>query len=87
MAKSNARCGVGVAHHARVGGIKFDMGSGSDVVDASVIGHKNNAIYVYSNSWGPGDLGFIVSGPGDLAKRALETAVTQVKVDNECDSF
>ena len=59
-------------------GVKFDLGTGTDLTEASVLGYKNSYIKVYSNSWGPNDFGFIVSGPGTLAKRALATGVTQV---------
>lgn len=37
-------------------------------------------IDIYSNSWGPPDTGYILKGPGDLAVKALEFGVTQVKI-------
>ena len=64
--------------HVFIVGVKFDLGTGTDLTEASVLGYKNSYIKVYSNSWGPSDFGFVVDGPGTLAKRALATGVTQV---------
>ena len=61
-------------------GIKFDLSSASDLTEALSLGYKNNYIHIYSNSWGPLDKGFIVSGPGHLAERALESGVAQVRL-------
>ena len=65
-------------------GIKMKIGSTSDLVEAFALGHMNNDIHIYSNSWGPRDWGFTVSGPGDLVKRALETGVEQVNLVSPC---
>ena len=59
-------------------GLKFDMSSSTDLTEADLLGHKNNYIQVYSNSWGPSDWGFIVNGPGTLALNALKTGVREV---------
>ena len=37
-------------------------------------------IDIYSNSWGPGDMGWEVEGPGKLTGRALELGIKQVHV-------
>ena len=42
-------------------GIKMKIGSTSDLVEAFALGHMNNDIHIYSNSWGPRDWGFTVS--------------------------
>ena len=35
-------------------------------------------IEIYSNSWGPSDVGFIVDRPGTLMEMALKEGVTNV---------
>ena len=59
-------------------GIKIAYGGISDLVEARAISHKNDDIHIYSNSWGPKEWGFVVSGPGYLVTQALETAIAQV---------
>ena len=59
-------------------GLKFDGSQSSDVTEADALGHYNDYIDVYSNSWGPSDLGFIVAGPGHLTATALQNGVTEV---------
>ena len=54
------------------------MSSSTDLTEADLLGHKNNYIQVYSNSWGPSDWGFIVQKPGILAQSALQTGVREV---------
>jgi len=36
------------------------------------LSYKRDLIDIYSNSWGPGDRGFEVKGPGPLLKEVLE---------------
>ena len=61
----------------------------TDAKEASALGYRDSHIDVYSNSWGPLDFGFIVSGPGSLVQRTLETGVAQVRVTkyicNSCE--
>ena len=71
MAKSNGRCGAGVAHECNLGGLKIDLSSLSDLQTARALGHNDSYIDVYSNSWGPLDFGFIVEGPGLLTELTL----------------
>jgi len=33
---------------------------------------RRDIIDIYSNSWGPGDMGFQVKGPGPQLEKALE---------------
>ena len=61
-------------------GLKVDLETSSDAVEASALGYKDNHIHIYSNSWGPSDNGFIVEGPGPLAKKALFNGVTKVQL-------
>lgn len=35
-------------------------------------------IDIYSNSWGPGDMGWQVEGPGVLTSRAIELGIQKV---------
>ena len=38
-------------------------------------------IDIYSNSWGPGDIGWQVQGPGVLAGKAIERGIQKVSID------
>ena len=78
MAKSNGKCGVGVAYNAKIGGVKVQLDQMSDLMEASALGYHDNHINVYSSSWGPSDNGFVVSGPGRLAKMALRNGALNV---------
>ena len=82
MAKDNGNCGAGVAYHARIGGIKVRLNQITDLTEASALGYHNNHIDVYSNSWGPSDSGFVVSGPGSLTKLTLKNGALKVRISN-----
>lgn len=81
MAKSNGNCGVGVAYNARIGGIKVRLNQLSDLTEASALSYHDNHVDVYSNSWGPSDSGFVVSGPGTLTKMTLKTGALKVPIN------
>jgi len=53
----------------------------TDDLEWRAFSHQRNYIDIYSNSWGPGDTGIEVIGPGLLAKRALKAGAEEV---NEC---
>ena len=78
MVKDNSRCGVGVAYESSLGAIKFNVSHTSDLIKSFGLGHSNNYIQVYSNSWGPSDFGFVVKGPGTLTKRTLHNGAIRV---------
>ena len=40
-------------------------------------------IDVYSNSWGPGDMGFEVEGPGPKLKKVLENGTRLVGINKQ----
>lgn len=80
MAKSNGRCGTGVAHDCSLGGLKIDLSSLSDLQVADALGHNDSYISVYSNSWGPPDFGFSVSGPGILSSLTLALGALTVRI-------
>ncbi|CAF0847835.1 unnamed protein product [Rotaria sp. Silwood1] len=69
---NNQICGVGIAYHARVGGIRMLDGEVTDSVEARSLSHRPDHVDIYSASWGPDDNGLVVDGPGLLAKKAFE---------------
>ncbi|KAL4660764.1 proprotein convertase subtilisin/kexin type 6-like isoform X1 [Arapaima gigas] len=71
---NNSHCTVGIAHHARIGGIRMLDGDVTDLVEAKSLGIQPDYIDIYSASWGPDDDGMTVDGPGPLAKQAFELA-------------
>lgn len=71
----NDKCGVGVAHGARIGGIRMLDGPVSDVVEANSLGHNPQHVDIYSSSWGPNDDGRTVEGPGSEASRVFEEGI------------
>ncbi|KAF4517599.1 hypothetical protein B566_EDAN008588 [Ephemera danica] len=77
-AANNAFCGVGVAFHARVGGVKL-LGSGplSDLQEAQALYMWQGIGDVASASWGPSDNGRSMEKPGRLAAAALHRGITK----------
>nr|ALR88637.1 neuroendocrine convertase 1-like [Saccoglossus kowalevskii] len=75
MEENNNICGVGVAHGAKIGGIRMLDGTVTDVVEGKSLSFNRDYIDVYSASWGPNDDGRTVEGPGPLAKKAFEDGV------------
>ncbi|CAF2682786.1 unnamed protein product [Rotaria sp. Silwood2] len=69
---NNNICGVGIAYHARVGGIRMLDGDVTDSVEARSLSHRPDHVHIYSASWGPDDNGLVVDGPGRLAKKAFQ---------------
>uniref|UniRef100_A0A8B9LTK8 Proprotein convertase subtilisin/kexin type 6 n=1 Tax=Astyanax mexicanus TaxID=7994 RepID=A0A8B9LTK8_ASTMX len=72
---NNSHCIVGIAHNARIGGIRMLDGDVTDVVEAKSLGIRPDYIDIYSASWGPDDDGKTVDGPGPLAKQAFEVGI------------
>ena len=52
-------------------GIRLIAEPTTDAQQAMALGHNRNDIHIYSNSWGPNDSGYIVSGPGPLLEQTL----------------
>lgn len=48
---NNSICGVGVAHNAKLGGIRLIDGPLTDVKEAKALKHQFNYIDIYSASW------------------------------------
>lgn len=53
----------------------------SDADEARALKHALERIDIYSNSWGPGDKGFEVAGPGPYTQRALKLGIDKVKLN------
>lgn len=70
----NKICGVGVAFGAQISSIRLydDNKQSTDKSEAKALSFKKDMIDIYSNSWGPGDMGWQVEGPGPKLKEALE---------------
>ncbi|VDN50246.1 unnamed protein product [Dracunculus medinensis] len=67
----NQYCGVGVAFHAKIGGVRMLDGPISDAVEAASLSLRQDHIDIYSASWGPEDDGKTFDGPGPLAREAF----------------
>ncbi|PFX20314.1 Proprotein convertase subtilisin/kexin type 6 [Stylophora pistillata] len=78
-AADNGLCGVGLAYNAKIAGIRlFDDSAGhraTDAMEAQALVHELGKVDIYSNSWGPGDPGWRVKGPGRLASEALKLGI------------
>lgn len=79
MEANNHKCGVGVAHEAKIGGIKLLGNYISDRSEAQALQHAHKDVDVYSASWGPTDDGRTVEGPGYMSAKALSIGIQEVK--------
>ena len=50
----------------------------TDATESAALVHNLDMVDIYSNSWGPGDKGWQVAGPGELTSRALKFGTEQV---------
>ena len=78
MVSNNNWCGVGVAPHSKVGGVRMLDGAVSDVVEAKAVSYNVKNIDIMSASWGPSDNGRMVDGPGKLGRAAFEKGIREV---------
>ncbi|CAN9506834.1 unnamed protein product [Ophioblennius macclurei] len=76
-AANNSHCIIGIAHNARIGGIRMLDGDVTDIVEAKSLGIRPDYIHIYSASWGPKDDGMTVDGPGPLTKKAFEQGIAK----------
>lgn len=51
----------------------------TDHLEASAIAFNHTYVDVYSASWGPNDDGKTVEGPGQLAMKAFEKGIKEVR--------
>ncbi|XP_051780631.1 PC3-like endoprotease variant B [Erpetoichthys calabaricus] len=71
MEANNSYCGVGVAYHSKIGGIRLLDGPVTDSMEASSLTYNNDFIDIYTCCWGPKDNGMKLAGPGKLTTKAL----------------
>lgn len=80
-AATNSECGVGVAFHAGLSGIKLLEKSASDSQEAMALAYRCNCPVgtsgcqtnrVFTCSWGPADTGRHLDGPGHIAQEAMQ---------------
>ena len=69
---NNNVCGVGIAHDAKIGGIRMLDGPITDEIEAKALGFNCDHIQIYSASWGPKDDGKTFGKPEPLATEAME---------------
>ena len=72
----NALGVTGAAPHAGLVGHRL-LGAYTAENIADSLSRNNQVIDIYSNSWGPDDGGYIIEGPTELAKTALENGVRE----------
>ncbi|XP_076457418.1 proprotein convertase subtilisin/kexin type 7-like [Babylonia areolata] len=72
---NNKVCGVGVAHEAKVSGIRVLDGPMTDSLEAEAFNKKFDINAIYSCSWGPDDDGKTVDGPHILAAKAMKYGI------------
>ena len=48
--------------------------------EASSLGHRQDNIHIYSNSWGPKDNGFTVEDIGPLVAKIFENGAKKVNI-------
>ncbi|PFX28201.1 Proprotein convertase subtilisin/kexin type 6 [Stylophora pistillata] len=71
---NNNNCGVGAAYNANISSLRIfnDFTRSTDSSEASALSYKNQMIDIYSNSWGPGDIGWEVKGPGPRLRKGRQ---------------
>lgn len=50
----------------------------TDDLESRALNHESDYVDIYSNSWGPDDKGFEVTGPGYFTKKALMNGARHV---------
>ncbi|KAL8846346.1 MAG: hypothetical protein Q9221_008563 [Calogaya cf. arnoldii] len=71
----NGVCGVGVAYHARIGGLRILSKVITDEDEAVAMNYAFQQNQIYSCSWGPPDDGRAMDAPGILIRRAMVNAI------------
>ena len=60
-------------------GLKIGIGEPvTDSEEAAALGYSSDRIVIYTNSWGPADLGFVVGGPRKLTNQTLYNGIKNV---------
>lgn len=50
----------------------------TDVTESKALIHEIASVDIYSNSWGPGDMGLEIEGPGRLTSEAIKYGIEKV---------
>ena len=75
-ALKNDVCGVGIAYHAKVAGIRALSGALTDEDQARAVNYAYQKTQIYSCSWGPRDDGVTMEGPPKIVTDAVYNGVT-----------
>jgi subtilisin-like proprotein convertase family protein len=73
---NNSKGVAGTSPESTLVGLRLIAAATTDSQEAAAMSHKNDLIFIKSNSWGPSDTGEILEGPGPLTRAAFETATT-----------
>ncbi len=71
----NDACGVGVAHKAKLSGLRILSGPISDVDEAAALNYAYQDNHIYSCSWGPPDDGRSMDAPRGVIAKAMLNGV------------
>ncbi|ESO89305.1 hypothetical protein LOTGIDRAFT_106119, partial [Lottia gigantea] len=74
---NNNVCGVGIAHTAKIGGVRILDGRVTDSLEAAALNFNIQHIDIFSASWGPTDDGATMQAPKHFTKAALRKGVTE----------
>ncbi|KAG6854699.1 hypothetical protein C0991_002410 [Blastosporella zonata] len=74
-AAKNDACGVGIAHEAKIAGIRILSKPISDVDEAVALNYGYQNVSVYSCSWGPPDNGKAMGSPSYLIKKSVVNGI------------
>lgn len=72
--ENNSNCGVGIAYNVGIASLRIfnALTKSTDLLKARALSHKSQSVDIYSNSWGPGNIGWEVEGPGPHLTNVLE---------------
>jgi subtilisin-like proprotein convertase family protein len=75
-ARANNGIGVsGVAPLAKFAGLRLVAADTTDAQEAAALAYRNDALSVYSNSWGPEDDAKRLEGPGSMTLAAIQNSI------------
>lgn len=76
-AAKNGVCGLGIAYHSRVAGVRILSGQITDTDEAAALNFGYDEVSIYSCSWGPRDDGRTMEGPDYLITKAMVNGVNR----------
>ncbi|KAE9406594.1 subtilisin-like protein [Gymnopus androsaceus JB14] len=76
-AAKNGVCGLGIAYHSRVAGVRILSGAITDTDEAAALNFGYDEVSIYSCSWGPRDDGHTMEGPDYLITKAMVNGVNR----------